>query len=204
MIIKLKYLLLAIPLLLAVTGASYADVDGEKSKDAQDEATMRTHDAWLTGKVEMALLLNRYLNSFKIDTRVDDANVVLTGTVESDIDRDLAEQIVLGIKGVRNVDNDLEVDATQNTASEETHEQRALLQRIRDVTLTARVKSKLALNNNIRARYIDVDTENAIVTLKGEVRSEKERDLAVKLVQNTDDVEGVTSELKISQQLTSS
>ena len=54
-------------------------------------------DAWLKGKVEMALLLNRYLNGFKISTSVKDRRVTLSGNVATQIDRDLAQQIVLGV-----------------------------------------------------------------------------------------------------------
>jgi len=163
---------------------------------ATDQKDNAVADAWLKGKVEMALLLNRYLNSFKIHTQVTRHHVALSGNVESDIDRDLAGQIVLGIDGVDSVDNKLKV-APDNTERNKSGEH-GLYQHIQDLTLTAEVKSKLVLNNNIKARYIDVDTSNNIVTLKGKVGSAQEQELAVQIARNTDNVKDVRSRLKVS------
>lgn len=163
---------------------------------ASDTADSATADAWLKGKIEMALLLNRYLNSFKIHTRVEQKHVTLSGKVESDIDKDLAGQIVLGIEGVDSLDNDLEV-APDETTGKSKLPGHGLYQHIQDVTLTAEVKSKLVLNNNIKARYINVDTSNNIVTLKGKVGSAQERELALQIARNTDNVKDVRSELQI-------
>ena len=156
-----------------------------------------TADAWLKGKIEMALLLNRYLNSFRIHTRVEQKHVTLSGNVESGIDKDLAGQIVLGIEGVDSLDNNLKVapDEADKTDQAEGH---GLYQHIQDVTLTAEVKSKLVLNHNIKARYINVDTSNNIVTLKGKVGSAQERELATRIARNTDNVKDVHSELRVS------
>ncbi|MCB1692904.1 MAG: BON domain-containing protein [Pseudomonadales bacterium] len=172
---------------------------GNKQEGQAAEHDGNFSDAWLDGKVEMALLLNRYLNSFKIDTKVDNGEVTLSGDVESDIDRDLAEQITLGIDGVKSVTNDLEVNP-EDVAKTDTKEQQAFFQTIEDVTLTARVKSKLMLNHNVRARDIDVDTDGAVVTLTGAVRSPQERDLAVQIAKNTDAVKDVLNKLEIQDQ----
>ena len=43
------------------------------------------HDAWLQGKVETVLLLNRHLNNFKIDTEVQGDVVALNGEVTTPI-----------------------------------------------------------------------------------------------------------------------
>lgn len=172
---------------------------GNKQEGQAEEHDGKFSDAWLDGKVEMALLLNRYLNSFKIDTKVDNGEVTLSGDVESDIDRDLAEQITLGIDGVKSVTNDLEVNP-EDVAKTDTKEQQAFFQTIEDVTLTARVKSKLMLNHNVRARDIDVDTDGAVVTLTGAVRSPQERDLAVQIAKNTDAVKDVLNKLEIQDQ----
>lgn len=56
--------------------------------------------------------------------------------------------------------------------------------------ITARIKSKMALDEIVEAADIDVDTTNGVVTLTGSVTSTAERDRAVQLARET---EGVTS-----------
>ena len=48
-------------------------------------------DAWIDGKAETTLLLNGNLNSFDINTDVKNGVITLTGKVESDVDKALAE-----------------------------------------------------------------------------------------------------------------
>jgi len=56
--------------------------------------------------------------------------------------------------------------------------------------VTAKIKSKMALDDLVKARNIDVDTNGSVVTLTGVVESEAERQRAVQLAKET---EGVTS-----------
>ena len=62
--------------------------------------------------------------------------------------------------------------------------------RSRRASVTAKIKSKMALDDLVKARNIDVDTNGTVVTLTGVVGSEAERQRAVQLAKET---EGVTS-----------
>ncbi|WP_289031508.1 BON domain-containing protein [uncultured Paraglaciecola sp.] len=62
-------------------------------------------DAWIDGKAESALLFNTNLNSFDINTDVKDGVVILTGKVDSSVDKALAEELDNSIDGVETVDN---------------------------------------------------------------------------------------------------
>jgi hyperosmotically inducible periplasmic protein len=66
-----------------------------------------------------------------------------------------------------------------------------------DGALTAKIKSKMALDDNVNARNINVDTSNAVVTLKGTVGSEAERERAVRLAKETRGVTRVDDQLQI-------
>lgn len=68
-----------------------------------------------------------------------------------------------------------------------------------DATLTAKIKAKLALDDLVKARNIDVDTRTAVVTLRGVVHSEAERKRAVELAEQTEDVREVKVELELRQ-----
>ena len=57
-------------------------------------------------------------------------------------------------------------------------------------SLTAKIKSKMALDDQVDAAAIDVDTNGTIVTLSGRVSNQAERERAVRLARET---EGVTS-----------
>ena len=80
-----------------------------ESKYDMDKVKSDVREAWLDGKVETALLLNRHLNNFTIDSEVDGNSVELEGEVESDIDKELAEQIALSVDGIEHVNNELKV-----------------------------------------------------------------------------------------------
>ena len=59
-----------------------------------------------------------------------------------------------------------------------------------NAALTAKIKSKMALDDTIEASEINVDTSDGVVTLHGGVRSAAERQRALQLARET---EGVTS-----------
>jgi osmotically-inducible protein OsmY len=63
--------------------------------------------------------------------------------------------------------------------------------------LTAKIKSKMALDDHISARAIDVDTSGSIVTLTGVVTSVDERDRALRLARETEGVTKVIDELRV-------
>ena len=56
--------------------------------------------------------------------------------------------------------------------------------------VTAKIKSKMALDDAVDAAGIDVDTNGTVVTLSGRVSSDAERERALRLARET---EGVTS-----------
>ena len=64
-------------------------------------------------------------------------------------------------------------------------------------SLTAKIKSKMALDDTIEAAEVDVDTDGSVVTLRGTVDSEAERTRAVQLARETAGVTSVVNELKI-------
>jgi osmotically-inducible protein OsmY len=158
-----------------------------------------TRDAWITGKIEGAYVLNGHLNPFAINTDVQNGVVRLHGTDSSDIDRDLAEEIAKGVEGVTEVDNDLEIDATKATAAREqtSSGQRDFGSWVDDATTTAVIKSKLLGNANTEGLKIDVDTKDDVVTLSGRVGSSEESRLAEEIAKNTGDVESVRNNLVV-------
>ena len=66
-----------------------------------------------------------------------------------------------------------------------------------DGALTAKIKSKMALDDVVKARTIDVTTTNHVVTLRGSVASEAEHARAVQLAKETAGVTEVLDRLTV-------
>ncbi|HEY7189371.1 MAG TPA: BON domain-containing protein [Vicinamibacterales bacterium] len=66
-----------------------------------------------------------------------------------------------------------------------------------DSALTAKIKSKMALDDYVEAHAIDVDTSGSVVTLTGVVASTSERERAVNLARETRGVTRVVDRLRI-------
>lgn len=68
---------------------------------------------------------------------------------------------------------------------------------VSDAALTAKIKSKMALDDHVKARAIDVDISGGVATLSGVVASADERKRAVQLARDTDGITRVVDKLEI-------
>ena len=66
---------------------------------------------------------------------------------------------------------------------------------IDEAALTAKIKAKMALDDSVKARAINVTTHGTTVTLSGTVESSVERDRAMTLARETDGVTKVIDDL---------
>jgi len=71
---------------------------------------------------------------------------------------------------------------------------------VTDASITAAVKMKMADDELVKARNIDVDTNEGVVTLNGTVGSKAEEQKAIDLARTIDGVKNVVSNLQISAQ----
>ena len=83
-----------------------------------------------------------------------------------------------------------------NTASDEAHAHRGLTQTASDAAITAKVKTAMAADKNVSAANIDVDTYRGVVSLKGNVKDDAERNRAIDIAKNVSGVVDVRDELK--------
>ena len=68
---------------------------------------------------------------------------------------------------------------------------------VTDGTLTAKIKSKMALDDHVKARAIDVDTAGSVATLSGVVASSDERKRALELARDTEGITRVVDKLEV-------
>lgn len=66
-----------------------------------------------------------------------------------------------------------------------------------DASITGMIKSKLAVDDRVRASEINVDTANGVVTLTGNVDSQEARDHAIKLARETSGVRDVKDMISV-------
>jgi len=66
-----------------------------------------------------------------------------------------------------------------------------------DASITSKIKAKMALDDSVKARAIDVSTDGSTVTVSGTVRSRAERDRAVALARETAGVTTVIDHLSL-------
>jgi hyperosmotically inducible protein len=116
----------------------------------------------------------------------------LSGTVENDIQRDLAEEIAKGVDGVKSVDNRLNI----NPQAPRDAQRGAFMRYVEDANITARVKTRLLMDPNTHGLKMHVTTKNGVVILQGNVASDAEAALARQIVMNTKGVVDVQNELK--------
>lgn len=195
--------------LCAMALVTAVNADNDQAAERASEVKSGAHpnsaiqDAWLTGKLETTMLLNQHLDSFSIDTDVKNGVAYLSGAVDSDIKRDLAEEIAQSIKGISKVENQLVVDrqkTAQAMQSETAAERRSFKQSVSDATLTARIKSEFLVNGNTSGLAINVDSYDGNVTLTGQVDSPQEKELAGMIADNANGEGSVNNQLTIADQ----
>lgn len=142
-------------------------------------------DARLQGALQSALSLNRVLNPFRIEVTVNGANARLTGEVENNVERQLAEHVALASHGIEQVDNQLQINPA---LVERPLELRAYAQRLEDATLAAVIRARLLWSRITEKAAIEVESREGVVTLRGKVDSAEAKELAGVLARTTEGV----------------
>ena len=166
-------------------------------KEEQSKAASLFENGVTHGKLEAALIFNNQVSVFDIDTEVNGNTATLSGVVSTAVEKDIAEQVALSVDGISHVENKLTVDAK----AEKSKPKKALhdaADQLSDAKITTMIESKMAVNNQLSAWDIDVDTKDRKVSLNGKVKSEAVRYLAQLVAENTDGVESVENNLVVN------
>jgi hyperosmotically inducible protein len=151
-------------------------------------------DAGITTAVKGRLAADEDVKAYQIDVDTRDKVVTLSGNVETGTAKSRAVEIARTTDGVTNVVDNIQVTGATAVRPESFPAERAMFS---DTALTAAVKGKLAGDPTVSALRIDVDTENQVVTLSGQVRTEAERAQALKLAGEVEGVKSVTDRLTV-------
>ncbi len=117
-------------------------------------------DTGLRSDVMEALAYDPAAKEWNIDVRVDNGTVTLGGTVDSMAKKRLARQIVQNIKGVRDIDNRIEIEQGKRYPDSEIREE---------------VRQRLAWSELVDHSRINVGVVDGEVILTGEMESAAEK-----------------------------
>lgn len=124
----------------------------------------RISDKKLTDYVQKALINSSAVESYEIDAQVRSGVAILKGTVDSPAERKLAIEKVKGVKGLRNLISEIKVVESGIR---------------KDFKLREEIRRKLSIDPILNPKPIDVDVEEARVSLSGSVGSAAEKTRAV-------------------------
>lgn len=197
MYMKLPKLALTSAIALALASASGAALAGDKCDEARTGAPSQDiSEARQESQILTTYALSPYLRAGDLEVSVEDGTATLTGTVAEDVDSALARQIALGVAGIENVDNQIDVDADHTPSAAKSGE-RSFGDVVDDATITTTVKSKLLWGKSTEGMQMDVDTNLGKVTLNGAAESVAAKELAGRIAQNTRGVESVDNRLVV-------
>jgi osmotically-inducible protein OsmY len=129
-----------------------------------DLVSMQRSDNEILKDVQQALKLDPVADIDEIEIAVADATVTLTGKVDSWQEKKLTGVAVKGVKGVRAVDNRMDVNISQPRPDDE---------------LAIEIRRRLAWDVWVEASRIGVKVSDGYVTLTGTVGSLAEKNTAV-------------------------
>lgn len=120
-------------------------------------------DLTLQQNVSDALLFDPATEAFKINVEAEDGRIILSGTVNSWQEKQLAAKVSKGVKGVEKITNNITINYKTNR---------------NDLEVEEEVESLLANDVRIDHALIDVSVDNSVVTLSGTVGSATEKEQA--------------------------
>ncbi|MBV9695342.1 MAG: BON domain-containing protein [Gammaproteobacteria bacterium] len=147
----------------------------------------RVDDATLTAKIKSSLAIDPTTKARQINVDTQDGVVQLNGYVDSANERSVAERIARNTKGVRRVQDNLEVKTADRSFGDV----------VSDEVLTTRVKAALVADPATKARDITVKVNNGNVQLAGFVDSERMKAEATRVAQSVAGVRSVENNLEV-------
>jgi hyperosmotically inducible protein len=176
-------------------------VKGETAA-ASNPSTIQRPDVWLTAKVQSKYFLDDLVKLRNIDVTTQNGVVTLSGAVASDAERRQAVALARTTEGVRDVTDQLKVDAAAVLASSDPATALPLapvpdLKRP-DPWITMKVQSQFFLDPQIKGHEIKVDTTRGVVLLIGSVQTAEQKRQAEQIARETEGVTRVVNQLTVT------
>jgi len=178
-----------------VSGAALILVSGCDNRPADTPATTTTatsvgteiDDGIVTAKVKSALLADPDVKSFELKVETRHGEVMLSGFVGNQAQMDRAIVVARGVQGVKDVANKMDLKEGAATIGNT----------VDDGIITAKVKSALLADPNIKSLAIAVVTRKGEVQLSGFVDNQAQIDHASELALAVNGVLSVANEMSV-------
>jgi hyperosmotically inducible periplasmic protein len=176
---------------LMAVGCSLAEpgfgISESQAADTQRSAGAVIDDGVITAKVKSTLIADSIVKGFDFKVETRDGVVQLSGFVDNSVQVNRAVALATNVEGVVRVDN--KVSLKTGTQS--------LGNKVDDSVVTARVKSALLSDSDIKGVGIGVTTRKGVVQLSGFVDSASQAERAIQVARNTEGVQSVNNEMSV-------
>ncbi len=161
------------------------------------EAERYKADIALMGRIKAVLGQSKRLHGYSIGVECKDGAVNIAGEVPTQIDKDLAGQLVLQTGGVNSITNNLSILPAATRTNQEASPSSFPIN-VDDIELEANLKERISSLPNLATATITIKVKNKIVTLNGAVATEPIRSQLEQVVRNFPQVSQVNNQLKLS------
>lgn len=141
-------------------------------------------DSRIESAIKESHVFRTYLKDDDINIKSENGAVTLTGTVQEESHKALAQDTVSGLPGVKSVNNKLEVKGETPSKTS-------------DAWLLTKVKSMLLFHRSVSAGT-EVDVKDGIVTLRGTADTQEQKDLTTEYAKDVEGVKEVNNEMTVS------
>jgi len=199
---------------LGTAGCNRAETREQTQRAATDVRTAAARagdkiaDGWLTTRIQAQYFADDQIKARYIDVKSTDGIVTIKGFVETPAAHDRAVQIARSTGGVKQVRDEILIG--QSPSAFESPRPVATAGDLPvaggaaapdDMALTNSIQAAFFLDPTVKGRRVEVTSQKAVVTLRGEVASEAERSQALLLARNTAGVQRVEDNLTVNASL---
>jgi len=142
-------------------------------------------DDRIQSSLKQSYVFKTYLTNDNIEIQSEDGVVTLDGTVSEEAHKQLAEETVASMRGVKSVNNKLTL---RSEAPAE----------LSDAWLVTKVKTSLLFHRSVSGLATEVDVKDGVVTLRGDAASKEQKDLTTEYAKDIDGVKGVKNEMTVA------
>lgn len=141
-------------------------------------------DEKIVDAARSSYVFKTFLADDAIRTESKEGVVTLTGSVKEESHKQLAQETVAGLPGVKSVENRIEIKDSPPEHS--------------DTWLYLKVKGTLAYHRSVSGYGTQVELKQGVVTLRGEASSEAQKELATEYAKDVEGVKEVVNEMTVT------